>query len=172
MTTPSNPGLATMIFSPPGRTTKKPMPLKDYLKKQGKKRISRWRKRYFLQTDETLYYFTSHNDIARGPTGFINLTMITEVKIVDENKGLFDLVTDGRTYRLQICEESELTLQQWIQGIKAWLEYFEFRKQLQARVEQELEVRISFCLVRTPETNSTPTETRTHCKICTSCTLN
>jgi len=117
------------------------MPLKDYLKKQGPHALSAWQKRYFLQTEESLHYFKSHRDLAQGPKGFVDLTKVHKVTVVDEAKGIFELVTTSRTWRFQLCDESELTLQQWISGVRSWLDYFQFRVERQKKLEHELEVR-------------------------------
>lgn len=75
-----------------------PTALQGHLKKQGEDMLKSWKKRYFKQTGEKLYYFNEENDL--NPNGFIDLTQITQILPINQTQ--FDLLSPKRVYHLQV----------------------------------------------------------------------
>jgi hypothetical protein len=72
----------------------------------------------------------SHKDLVRGQKGFIDLTTVLNVAIVDSSKGLFELYSPERIYRLQVYDESDMSIEQWIKGVQVCVSFLEHQRLL------------------------------------------
>jgi hypothetical protein len=99
--------------------------LSGYLLKQNPNALlkdlgSAFKKRWFSVTDKVLYYF--ENQDSSSSKGFIDLTFVLEIKVIDDNKQrhrdtMFELITPGRVYVL--VAESNADRKRWVDGLRS-----------------------------------------------------
>ncbi|EFA81498.1 pleckstrin domain-containing protein [Heterostelium album PN500] len=96
----------------------RPPLLQGYLKKLGEKGLVKsYKKRWFLQKDNKLYYYEKEGDTTSF--GFINLPDMIGVKTIDSG---FELVTPGRVYNFQVLKAADLNY--WTEGLKEFKKYY------------------------------------------------
>ncbi|KAL6046688.1 hypothetical protein QOT17_022096 [Balamuthia mandrillaris] len=143
--TPQMAELQTGVSATGGVPTLAAPPLEGWLQKQGVKGLRAWKRRWFKQRGNKLYYYKQENQGAE-PQGCIPCSQITEVRPTSgpalsnndhaaaseeegSNKGNkkgargggggFEVVTPNRTFSLWAASDTELKY--WVHGLQNWL---------------------------------------------------
>ncbi|KAL6062057.1 hypothetical protein QOT17_009401 [Balamuthia mandrillaris] len=105
-------------------------PLSGYLNKLGEKGlIKSWKKRWFTQKENRLYYFSSETD--KTPNGFIDLAKALDFVDLNDDvaKGskeeAFDIVCSDRTFHLQGLAPG--SARRWVRELKAWRLWYDWK---------------------------------------------
>jgi hypothetical protein len=101
------------------------------------------KKRFFSQSGAQLHYFVNETD--SDPNGSIDLSQVFEVQTINSTD--FDLVTQKRTYHLQIVPkasmgEDKAEMEYWVKGIMNWLKYTKAEEDLKAQRERETNLQL------------------------------
>lgn len=97
----------------------RPLPINGYLKKMGEKGLKSFKKRYFRQEGEKIFYYVDETDLLEQSKGFIDLKEIKQVK--KKSQTSFELISKNRTYLLEVLNND---IEIWMKKFSNWIDYF------------------------------------------------
>lgn len=94
--------------------------MRGWLRKQGEGKLKGWKRRFFKQYNNRLFYFASENDQLDNALGYVDVSQITNVFVISDCN--FDVHTPGRIYHFELNKgEDKTEMQKWIDGFSQFL---------------------------------------------------